>query len=246
MGEGLFGGWAVYRRDAINRLTMWSNTSNSYGYFRRYVYDAQNRRAAKYYVFLPNTEAMLRDRAAKLYCAAVRSAGFSPSALAWMRGEGINPYLGAPVHESSVGVPPANPAALPFPPAGMSGKMPDLPLNGESRCGVFTTERTEHAEMVGGSAWLDERAAEALLRRAGALRSPSAGSLPVLDPYMRFYEIEPSPNEEWFPISVSHALVAQVMCTFFAQSVYKNEHRPLGKEPVLAHRVSEECGVRGS
>ena len=34
---------------------------------------------------------------------------------------------------------------------------------------AFTTEGTESTEMVGGSPWLDERATEALLRRAGVL-----------------------------------------------------------------------------
>jgi hypothetical protein len=52
----------------------------------------------------------------------------------------------------------------------MAGKMPTLPLSGESRCGVFTTESTEYTETVrGGSDWLDERATEALLHRAGVL-----------------------------------------------------------------------------
>ena len=57
--------------------------------------------------------------------------------------------------------------------------------------------------------------------------------------------LELSPNEEWFSISLSHASVAQITCTFFAQSVYKNEHRPSGRGAgARAHRVSGECGVR--
>jgi len=121
-----------------------------------YVYNAQNRRVAKYYIYYEEPpEAMLRDREAKLYCAAgARSAGFSLLAGAWTRGEGVNPYVGAPVRESSAGVPPASPAKLPFPSARMAGKMPTLLLGEECR---------------GGADWLDERATEALLTRAGVL-----------------------------------------------------------------------------
>jgi len=58
------------------------------GYHYRYIYDAQNRRVAKYYVFVADPGgAMLQNRDAKLYCAAT----------GWLRGEGVNPYVGAPV-----------------------------------------------------------------------------------------------------------------------------------------------------
>ena len=174
----------------MNRLTdVGAEGCGPLGYHYRYIYDAQNRRVAKYYIYYEEPEAMLQDPEAKLYCAAgfrsggvpapesARSAGFSLLAGAWTHGEGVNPYLGAAVpessaqvHESSAGVPPANPVALLFPPARMAGKMPTLPLSGESRCGVFTTESTEYTETVrGGSDWLDERATEALLTRAGVL-----------------------------------------------------------------------------
>jgi RHS repeat-associated protein len=181
----------------MNRLTdVGAEGCGPLGYHYRYIYDAQNRRVAKYYIYYEEPEAMLQDPEAKLYCAAgfrsggvpapesARSAGFSLLAGAWTHGEGVNPYVGAQVHESSApvpessaparessaGVPPANPVALLFPPARMAGKMPTLPLSGESRCGVFTTESTEYTETVrGGADWLDESATEALLERAGVL-----------------------------------------------------------------------------
>jgi RHS repeat-associated protein len=171
-GNQTYDGSKTFYWDAMNRLTKWTVGSPA-TYFWRYIYDAQNRRVAKYYIYHEEPpEAMLWDRAAKLYCAAsARSAGFSLLASAWTRGEGVNPYLGAPVRESSAGVPPANPEKRGLAPARPYPPVP-VPCFSTSYTSydALTTEHAEDTETVrGGSDWLDERATEALLTRAGVL-----------------------------------------------------------------------------
>lgn len=64
--------------DAMNRFTKWTTASTPDGDFWRYVYDAENRRVAKYFVHYEGGGAMPRDGEAKLYCAGS----------GWTRGEG--------------------------------------------------------------------------------------------------------------------------------------------------------------
>jgi hypothetical protein len=155
--------------DAMNRLAKWT-TGETSAEFWRYIYDAQNRRVAKYYVHY-HEYAMLRDREAKLYCAAD----------AWMRGEGTNPYLGAAVRSSRFSGSRSGGVL-----AGGAGQSSGFSLQNDN---CSTTEGTEYTETVrggaqvrsagfslspseecrGGGDWLDERATEALLERAGVL-----------------------------------------------------------------------------
>jgi hypothetical protein len=110
---------------------------------------------------------MLRDREAKLYCAGS----------GWTGGGGVNPFVGAQVRSAGF-----SPSLNAF--TTESTEDTETVRGGDVRSSRFSGSSSE--ERHGGSAWLDESATEALLLRAGVQRSASAGSLPILDPYMRF------------------------------------------------------------
>ena len=92
----------------MNRLTdVGAEGCGPLGYHYRYIYDAQNRRVAKYYIYYEEPEAMLQDREAKLYCAAGFRSGGVPAPertpCATERTEGLEQRSRNPTLEEAIG-----------------------------------------------------------------------------------------------------------------------------------------------